>query len=450
MTQPLHSPAVEMVLAGTSGEPPEISPRRMRRVGLASTTGSVIEFYDFNIYGTSAALVFPHLFFPALGTAAGAVASFATLGVAFLARPLGSVLFGHFGDRLGRKKTLLATMILMAISTTIIGVLPTAGQIGVLAPIILVLLRVLQGFAAGGEWAGAALFAVEYAPKDKRGFWGMAPALGGGFAVVLANLTFFATGLGMSEDAFLSWGWRIPFLAGLILLPVGLYIRLRIDETPVFKQQISTGGTPAAPVKEAFTRQSRQIFLAAGVGVGSLSLLYLGLTYMAGYGKSELNLSSSAVLLVNVAAGVGLCIGSVIGAMWSDRIGRRAVLIRASASGVVWSLVLFPLADLGSVLPFTVGIVMATFIAGIGFGPLGALVSELFGTRYRYTAAGLCYNGAGIIGGAIPPIIATPIVTGLGGPAFGVVLACFCLLSLLSCLALKETQENELDGVSAS
>lgn len=424
----------------------EASPSRMRRVGFASFIGTVVEFYDFNIYGTAAALVFPRLFFPALGTAAGTVASFATLGVAFVARPLGSVLFGHFGDRLGRKRTLVATMLTMGIATLLVGLMPTAAAIGVAAPILLVLLRVLQGVAAGGEWAGAALFSAESAPAGRRGFWAMMPSLGGGVAVMLGAATFLATGLGMSDEAFLSYGWRIPFLASIVLLGIGLWIRLATEETPVFTRQQAVGSRAAGfPVVEAFRRQPREIVLGAGVEIMAFALLYLGVTYLTSYGTTELELSRTAVLGVNIAGGAGLCAGILVGGVTSDRVGRRRVLLLATSLAVVWSLLLFPVLDLGSVLAFGVGIVVSTFVAGLGFGPVGAMMSELFATRYRYTASGICYNVAGIVGGAVPPLLAAAIIAAFGSLAFGAFLAILCLVSLLCCAGLPETRHFALD-----
>ncbi|MFE5703463.1 MFS transporter [Rhodococcus koreensis] len=424
---------------------PEISPREMRRIGIASFTGSVIEFYDFSIYGTAAALVFPHIFFPALGTAAGTLASFATFGVAFIARPVGSIVFGHFGDRLGRKKTLVATLLIMGLSTVLIGALPTAEQIGIVAPLLLVLLRFLQGLAAGGEYAGGALLASENAPKARRGFWAMLPLLAGGIAYMTAPATFLTTSFGMSSEDFLSYGWRIPFLASALILLVGMYIRLRMDETPVFKKEAARSESASLPLLEAFKHQRREIMFASGAVVGSFAILYIGSTYLTSYGTAVLNLSRTSVIAVGVTAGAALTLGVYLGAVWSDRGGRRRVLLCASAAGAAWSLVLFPLLNLGSTAAFCIGVAVSALISGVGFGPVGALMSELFHTRYRYTATALSYSIAGVIGGAVPPLIAAAIAEAYGSFAVGVALAGFCVISFLSCLALKETRDYELD-----
>ncbi|MFC9459450.1 MFS transporter [Streptomyces sp. NPDC056983] len=429
-------------VSASTATPPTV---KMRKVAFASFIGTVIEFYDFNIYGVAAALVFPHVFFPALGPGAGTVASFATLGVAFVARPFGSILFGHFGDRLGRKKTLIVTMLLMGVSTLLVGLMPTAETIGVTAPILIVILRVLQGLAAGGEWGGAVLFASENAPKSKRGFWSMFPSFGGGGAIVLANLTFFATAVGMSNETFVSWGWRIPFLASILLIAVGLWVRLSIDETPVFKKQVERGDVARTPFLDAFKSQPKQILLATGTATMTLSLTYIGGTYLTNYGTSVLELSRPFVLGIATLGGVTISISVVLGAMLSDRIGRRRTITIAACAAVAWTLALFPILDTRSLWAFAVGEPLTLFISGIATGPLGAFLSELFRTRYRYTAVGLSYSLAGMLGGAIPPLIAGPIIAAWGGFSFGVILACVAVGSLTCIFIIGETKQLELD-----
>ena len=421
----------------------------MKRVATASFIGTVIEFYDFGIYGTAAALVFPHVFFPALGEAAGTVASFATYGVAFVARPFGSLLFGHFGDRLGRKKSLIATMLLMGLATILVGCMPTANQIGMAAPVLIVMLRVLQGLAAGGEFAGAVLFSSEHAPKGKRGFWSMFPNFGGGGAITLANLTFFLTTLFMSGDTFTSWGWRIPFLASFLLVIVGLWIRLRIDETPVFKNNAARSGTSRIPFLEAFKHQPLQIALAAGTVMVGFALTYIGGTYLVSYGTAVLELPRTFVLAMAMVGGLTISAGVVLGAALSDRIGRRWVIVGAASVAVVWALALFPILDQGSRTVFAIGVPVTMFISGVATGPQGAFLSELFHTRYRYTAAGLSYSLAGMVGGAVPPLIAASVIDSFGSFAFGCILAGFCLVSLICVLVVGETRQLDLDRATA-
>lgn len=433
-------------IASTGAQP---SSRSVKRVALASFIGTVIEFYDFVIYGTAAALVFPHLFFPALGTAAGTVASLATFGVAFLARPFGSILFGHFGDRLGRKKTLIATLLLMGSATILVGLMPTADQIGVAAPILIVVLRVLQGLAAGGEFAGAVLFSSEHAPKGKRGFWSSFANLGSSAAVMLANATFLVIALFVADDTFINWGWRVPFLASFLLVAVGLWMRMRIDETPVFKSEVSRAGVSRFPLLEAWKSQPRQIVLATGTVIMIMALVYVGVTYLVSYGTQVLGLARVDVLVSAMLGGLTMCIGCVLGAILSDNVGRRVVLIGTACAGIVWSLALFPVLDLGSPVTFGIGLTMTTLIAGVGTGPLGAFLSELFNTRYRYTATAFSHSVAGILGGAVPPLAAPAIVAAFGGFAFGVVLAGACLVSLICVLAIGETRQLDLDRPTA-
>ncbi|WP_032404221.1 MFS transporter [Rhodococcoides fascians] len=429
----------------TDGPPP-----KMKKVAAASFIGTVIEFYDFGIYGVAAALVFPTLFFPALGTAAGVVASFATLGVAFVARPFGSILFGHFGDRIGRKKTLVATMLLMGISTVLVGLMPTAATIGIAAPIIIVFLRILQGLAAGGEWGGAVLFVSEHSPKAQRGFWSSFPSFGGGIAIILSNATFLLTALTMSNESFVNWGWRVPFLASFLLIGVGLWIRLSIDETPVFANQAKKVGTTRVPFLDAFKSQPVQILLATGATAMTLSLTYVGGPYLISYGSGTLGLERPFVLTIAVLGGVAISIAVILGAVLSDRIGRRRMILIAAVAAVIWTLTLFPILDTRSQLAFALGVPVTMFISGLATGPLGAFLSEQFATRYRYTATGLSYSLAGMLGGAIPPLIATPIISAWGSFAFGCVMAGIALISIVCILVIGETNQYDLDSDEVS
>jgi MFS family permease len=387
------------------------------------------------------------VFFPALGTAAGTVASFAAVGVAFIARPFGSVLFGHFGDRLGRKKTLVATLLLMGIATILVGLMPTAAQIGVAAPIGVLILRVLQGLAAGGEWAGAVLVGSEHAPKARRGFWSMFPSLGASFALTLANATFLVTGLRMSPEAFAAWGWRVPFLASVVLIGVGLYVRLKIDETPVFKSQARREGAARMPFFEAFARQPRQVLLGGGATLTTFALTYTGASYLTNYGTAVLQLTRTSVLAAGAAGGLALGAGVVLGGVVSDRIGRRRVVILGSLLGAAWATLLFPILDTGSVSAFSIGLLLTMVISGFALGPMGAFLSEMFPTRYRYTGAGLSYNLGAAFGGAVPPLVGAAITAAAGRNVFGLFLASICLVSALCAFALVETREHDLETV---
>lgn len=428
----------------------------LRRVAAASCIGTAIEWYDFFIYGIAAALVFPVVFFPALGPTAGAVAAFATFGVAFVARPIGAVIFGHFGDRIGRKKTLVATLVLMGGATVLIGMLPGAATIGVWAPILLVVLRFAQGFAVGGEWAGAVLLTSEYAPQGKRGFYAMFPQLGPAIAYGLASGTFLVTGLtlGDTNEVFIDYGWRVPFVLSLLLVLVGLYIRLKIDETPVFKREREAQVRRAAetrkvsPFVDVVRNQPKEVLLAAGVLVVMFALFYMGTAYLNAYGTSEAGpgLSRPAVLTIGLVASVVFGAATILSAMYSDRIGRRRVVMTSCGCAIVWLLVLFPILDTGSPAAFTAGVIVTLAIFGIGYGPIGAMLPELFNTRYRYTGAGVGYNLAGIVGGAVPPIVAAPLAAAYGGFAVGVLLAALAVVSFVSTAVIAETKDKTLQS----
>ncbi|CAM4441478.1 MFS transporter [Nocardia ninae] len=422
----------------------------VRRVAIASCIGTTIEFYDFFIYGTAAALVFPKVFFPALGSTAGTVASFATFAVAFVARPVGAMVFGHFGDRIGRKKTLVSTLLLMGISTLLIGLLPGAATIGVAAPLILVLLRFGQGFAVGGEWAGATLLTAEYAPPGKRGLYAMFPQVGPAFAFALSSATFLITGtlFGDTNDDFLNWGWRIPFVFSIVLVGIGLYVRLAIDETPVFRAnatQRALDPTPARlPFLEAWRFQTKEILLSAGALAILFAFFYMGTAFLTSYGTKTLGFSRPFVLTVGIAAAAVFGAAIVVSALYSDRLGRRLVIMVSSGLAVVWSLALFPLLDSGSRPAFVISVLTTLAIFGVAYGPCGALLPEMFQTRYRYTGAGLGYNLAGVLGGAIPPLIATPLASAYGSNAIGYMMAGLALVSFFCTKALVETKDRAL------
>lgn len=437
-------------------ESPEPTPDRstMRRVAVASCIGTTIEYYDFFIYGTAAALVFPTVFFPALGSTAGTVASFATFAVAFIARPVGAVLFGHYGDRLGRKRTLVSTLLLMGVTTVAIGLLPTASAIGVLAPIALVVLRFLQGLAVGGEWAGANLLTAEYAPAGRRGFYAVFPQLGPALAFALSSATFLASDalLGTADDAFLDYGWRIPFLASALMVLVGLYIRLNIDETPAFTAEVDRA-EPASrrtlPFVDVVREQPAEIALSAGLMSVLFGFFYMGTAYLTSYGTAPdgAGLDRTFVLLTGVAGALALGATTVLGGIWSDRVGRRRVIVTSGVAALVWSLALFPVLDLGTPLAFAAGVVVTLAIFGLAFGPVGAYLPELFETRFRYTGAGAGYNLGGVIGGAVPPLLAPGLTEAFGSIAVGVMLAALALVSIACTVALGS--RRRMDAAAA-
>lgn len=418
-------------------------------MALASCVGTTIEFYDFFSYGTAAALVFPKVFFPALGSTAGTAASFATFAVAFVARPVGAMIFGHYGDRYGRKQTLIATLLLMGTATVLIGLLPGAATIGIAAPILLVVLRFGQGLAVGGEWAGATLLAAEYAPPGRRGWYAMFPQLGTPIALALSSATFLVTGLtlGNTDQSFLNYGWRVPFLVSVVLLGAGLYVRLKIAETPVFRQvQGQQQLARRTPLREALTQAPRQILLLAGTLTTMFALFYIGTTYLISYGTSPkgAGLSRTLVLSIGIGEGIAMAAGVIASAIAADRFGRRAVVVLCCGAAVVWSLLLFPLLSIHSPIAFGISVIVTLALMGLAYGPVGALLPETFPTRFRYTGAATSYNMAGIVGGAIPPLIAAPLAAAFGSFSIGIMLCALSLLSLVCARALAETKDNDL------
>ncbi|MGN0063516.1 MAG: MFS transporter [Nocardioides sp.] len=423
---------------------PEAKKPSMARVAFAACIGTTIEYYDFFIYGTAAALVFPQIFFPALGATAGTVASFATFSVAFIARPLGAVIFGHYGDKLGRKKTLVTTLFLMGFATVAIGMLPTAAAIGVLAPIALIVLRFAQGLAVGGEWAGANLLAVEYAPEDKRGFYAVFPQLGPAFAFLLSSATFLISDLVLGSDSFVQFGWRVPFLVSGLLVLVGLYIRMNIDETPVFKAEAATAQaepeTRKMPFLDVIRTQPREILFSGGLMGVFFGFFYMGTSYLTAYGTSPdgPGLERQTVLAIGIVAALALAVATLVGGSLSDKIGRKRVIIGSAIAAAVWSLALFPLLDQGTAVAFGIGITVTLCIFGVAFGPVGAYLPELFETRFRYTGAGTGYNLGGVLGGAIPPLLAPGLTASYGSIAVGIMLAGLALVSIACTAALSE------------
>lgn len=418
--------------------------RSMRRIAFASMVGTTVEFYDFFIFGTAAALVFSSQFFPALGAAGGTLASLATFGVAFLARPFGSMLFGHYGDRIGRKATLVATLLLMGLATVAIGLLPSAATIGVAAPILLVLFRVLQGVAMGGEWAGAVLLTGEHAPRARRGFYAMFPQMGPAVALALAMGTFLLTSLTMSSEQFLAWGWRIPFLASVVMVVIGLFVRLKIDETPAFVSMSKTKSTVKLPILDVIRYERKQLLLGAGSLAMVFAFFHTGATYLTSYGSSELGLAKPAVLGIGIAGALTFAVFIAVSAMLSDRYGRRRVTIFATFLALPWSLLLFVVIDIGTAAAFAIGVCITLAITGIGYGPAGAQLPELFRARYRYTGAGVAYSLAGVIGGAIPPFVSAALIPVFGSMAVGIYLAGYAALSMVCLIAMRETLDSEM------
>jgi metabolite-proton symporter len=421
----------------------------MKRVATACLVGTTIEAYDFLIYGTAAALVFPTVFFPHLSAAVATTASMGTFATAFVSRPLGAVVFGHFGDRLGRKKTLVATLLIMALSTVSVGLVPSTAAIGMAAPLILIVLRLLQGIAIGGEWTGSALLSAEYAPATKRGRYGMFTLVGGPTGAVLASLTFLGVNytIGEHSPAFMHWGWRLPFLISAALISIGLYVRLNINETPVFAEEKARNLVPKAPLAEALRLQRREIALAASSVLTYFAFANMASTYLKTYANTHLGYPRNIVLVVGVLGGlVGIALVA-LSATLCDRVGRRRMMLVAWTMCLPWSFVVIPLMDTGKPICYAVAIVGMVAVAAIGLGPTAAFIPELFATRYRYSGSALALNVAGVTGGAVPPLIAGTLQTTYGSWAIGLMLATITAVSLMCTYLLPETNGTALRSI---
>ncbi|MGV9578987.1 MFS transporter [Streptomyces sp. NPDC003509] len=441
MTEPAHlAPASANAVTAES-------PGGMRRIATASFIGTAIEFYDYYIYGTAAALVLNEAFFPELSRTAGTLATLSTFAIGFAARPIGAAVFGHYGDRVGRKTVLVVSLLMMGLSTGLIGLLPGYATLGVWAPVLLVLLRVVQGLGLGGEWGGAALLAVEHAPKKKRGLYAAAPQMGSPVGYFAATVTFLLMSSVLDEGAFESWGWRIPFLLSFVLVAVGLAIRLKISETPAFAKVVEERGTTKAPLVEAFRRHPKEMLLGAGMITVVYVMFYTAATYCMTYTTGTLEIPKNDMLGLTLVAVVVLGVSTFFVARWSDRVGRRKLIIAGAAFGVVWGAVLFPLLDTGNYVLIAVALSGALLCMGIIYGPAGAYMPELFGTNMRYSGAGFSYNLGGVLGGAAAPLIVTALAEAYSPSVGGWFMSAMALVSLACVLALPETAERDLDTV---
>jgi metabolite-proton symporter len=417
-----------------------VDARQLRRVAVASAIGTTIEWYDYFIYSTAAALIFGAQFFSALSPASGTLAAFATLGVGFLARPVGGILWGHFGDRLGRKGMLVASLLLMGVATVGVGLLPTYEQVGVLAPVLLLVLRLLQGLSAGGEWGGAALMAVEHAPDDKRGRYGSFSQIGVPAGLILAQLVFFVVGNAMSESQFAAWGWRLPFLFSIVLVGVGLFVRLRIEESPVFRSLQSAQARSRRPIVEVFRERPRELVLASASFIANTAIGYVFLAYLLSYGTSVLKISRNVMLVVVIVGSVTWLVSIVASAIWSDRVGRKPVYLVGSVLLVVWSVPFFVLVDTKVAALMIVAVVVLNIGLGASYGPQSAWFAELFEPRYRYSGASFAYAMGAVLGGGFAPLIAASLQDATGTSlAVSAYMVLVGLISLAAVIAMRET-----------
>lgn len=430
----------------------ETKEKNLRKVAFTALGGTSIEWYDFYLYGTAAALVFPTAFFSSeMPTLVALLASFSTFAVGFIARPIGGIVFGHFGDKVGRKKTLVAAMLLMGAATTLIGCLPTYEQAGPVATLLLIGLRFAQGFAIGGQWAGAVLLVTESAPAKRRGFYGSFAQMGAPVGVVLANLAFLVATATLAPEAFMSWGWRVPFLASVALILLSLYAQRAVEETSAFRELQNSKpaiATEAAatvaksPVLQVIGSDGRRIVLAAGAFIAAQVTFFILIAFLTAYGTSPegLALPRETMLIALLISAVVMIPALLVAASWSDAHGRKGIYITGAALLGCWAFAIFPLLEMRSLPAIVIAISVGQILVAMMYGPQAAFLAELFDARLRYSGASLAYQLGAIAGGALAPLIATSILSRYGSPfGISVYIATACLITIICTARLPET-----------
>lgn len=425
----------------TASHPVPASGNSARRILAASMIGTTIEFFDFYIYATAAVIVFPHLFFPAGDEASAVLQSLATFAIAFFARPVGAAFFGHFGDRIGRKATLVAALLTMGISTVLIGVLPTYAQIGVAAPLLLALCRLGQGLGLGGEWGGAVLLATENAPEGKRAWYGMFPQLGAPVGFFFATVIFLALAHFLGDEAFMAWGWRVPFLASALLVIFGLFIRLRITETPEFAKAMEKAERVEVPFISVFKHHKVSLLLGTMAALATFVLFYIMTVFSLSWGTSALKYSREEFLILQM---VGVCFFGLfipISAVLADKFGMRRVMVGVSISIAIFGLLLGPLFDSGNVVGVLAFLCIGFALMGMTYGPLGTALAAPFPTAVRYTGASLTFNLGGIFGASLAPYVAMWLATTYGLYTVGFYMILAAVITLLAFGLIKQTSD---------
>ncbi len=421
--------------------------KEQKKVALASFMGTTIEWYDFYLYGTAAALVFPALFFPNLDPLIGTMAAFGSYAAGFIARPLGSMIFGHFGDKVGRKKMLTISLLLMGVATTLMGVLPTYNSVGLLAPLLISLLRIVQGFAVGGEWGSAVVMSVEHAPPNKRGLFGSFPQMGVPAGLLLSTLAFSIVSNSMSNETFLVWGWRIPFLLSALLVIVGLYVRLKVSESPAFLEVASKNQQEKNPVQTVLREQKKPLFLTIGMKLLQNAVFYIYTVFVLSYIATTLKLDNSVGLNAVMISSV---IGLATLPLWShlsDKIGRKPVYLFGTIASTLFVFPFFWMLNTGSILLITIGIIIGlNILHDAVYGPQAVYFSELFGTKVRLSGASIGYQVGAIIAGGFSPLIATYLLAEFDGQYWpiAVYLSILGILSIISTIFARETFRDSL------
>lgn len=438
----------------------QASASSMRKVAMTSLAGTSIEWYDFFIYGTAAALIFPRAFFPSdMPEMVALIAAFGTFAVGFIARPIGGIFFGHFGDRHGRKKALVAALMMMGVATTVIGLLPTYAVIGAAAPLMLTLLRFVQGLAIGGQWGGAMLLVTENAPADRRGFYGAFAQAGAPAGIILANLAFLAVSASLPDEAFMEWGWRIPFLLSVVLVGLSMYVQLHMEDTAAFKElqehshieeeaEKVKATRERSPILEAIRLHPREIVLGAGAFLSVQVCFYIFVAWIVAYGSNDagLGLPRDDMLLAVLIGSMVQIPALFLASAYSDINGRKGVYIAGAVLLGIWAFAVFPLAQTGSFLWICVAIAVGQVFLSMMYGPQAAFLAELFSTHVRYSGASLGYQLGAIVGGAFAPTIATFLWSEFGVVWVSAYMALASALTVISVLMLTETSGRDLSS----
>ena len=428
--------------------------RSMHKVAMTALAGTSIEWYDFFLYGAAAALVFPTAFFGEVSESTALILSLLTFAAGFIARPIGGIIFGHYGDKVGRKKTLVAALLLMGIASTLIGLLPTYAMIGVTAPLLLTLLRFAQGLAIGGQWGGAMLLVTESAPSNQRGYYGAFAHAGAPLGVILANLAFIVTSASLPEESFMSWGWRIPFLASAILIGISMYVQLTMEDTKAFKElqnlqknqnKIENTSIRKSPVVEALIKYPKRIALAAGAFLSIQVTFYILVAFLLAYGVQSAEMSRDDMLTAVLIGSAIMVPIQFIFSSYSDRKGRKGVFMAGAIFTAIWAFAIFPLVDTGNFWLIVIAVTVGLSLLSMMYGPQAAFFTELFSTEVRYSGATLGYQLGAIAGGAFAPTIAAKLWTDFDIFWVSVYIAFASVLTLISVMLLSETYQTNLN-----